>query len=68
MSLLSTYETDDREGAAVDVFDPAGLYVARFFVPQGEEPATVRNGKLYCIVPETASGNPLVKRYAMTWK
>jgi hypothetical protein len=29
---------------------------------------TVRNDKLYCIVKEPASGNPLVKRYALKWE
>ncbi|MDH4197111.1 MAG: hypothetical protein OEW05_06875 [Candidatus Aminicenantes bacterium] len=65
---VRTYETDERGRAAVDVFDPAGLYIARFFVPQNEETVTVRGGKLYSYVLESESGNPLVKRYAVTWK
>ncbi len=55
-------------GEAVDVFDPGGLYVARFFVPWNEETVAVRKGKLYCYIQESESGNPLVKRYAMSWK
>ena len=65
---VRSYEPDERGRAAVDVFDAAGLYVARFFVPQNEETVTVRGEKLYCLVPESAAGNPVVKRYAMTWK
>jgi hypothetical protein len=65
---VRTYESDGRGGDAMDVFDPAGLYIARFFVPEDEEAVTVRNDKLYCIVKEPASGNPLVKRYALKWK
>jgi hypothetical protein len=65
---VRTYETDGRGGVAMDVFDPAGLYVARFFVPEGEDDVTVRNDKLYSIVNDPASGNPLVKRYALKWK
>jgi sugar lactone lactonase YvrE len=64
---VRTYETDGKGGAAVDVFDPEGFYVARFFVPEGEETATVRNDKLYVYVKESAAGNPLVKRYALKW-
>jgi sugar lactone lactonase YvrE len=65
---VRTYEADDRGRAAVDVFDAAGLYIARFFVPQKEETVTVRGGKLYSYVLESEAGNPLVKRYALTWK
>ena len=65
---VRTYETDERGRAAVDVFDKAGLYIARFFVPQNEETVTVRGGKLYGYIQESESGNPLVKRYAITWK
>jgi hypothetical protein len=66
--FVRTYETDGKGGAAVDVFDASGLYVARFFVPGDEDTMTVRNDKLYVIVKESASGNPLVKRYALAWK
>lgn len=65
---VRTYETDDRGGVAMDVFDPAGFYIARFFVPEDEDAVTVRNDKLYSIVNDPASGNPLVKRYALKWK
>jgi DNA-binding beta-propeller fold protein YncE len=65
---VRTYETDGKGDAAVDVFDAAGLYVARFFVPEDEETVTVRNDELYVLVRESASGNPLVKRYAIVWK
>jgi len=64
---VRTYETDGKGNAAVDVFDPEGLYVARFFVPEDEETVTVRNDKLYVLVKESAAGNPLVKRYALKW-
>ena len=64
---VRTYETDGKGGAGVDVFDAAGAYVARFFVPEDEETVTVRNDKLYVLVKESASGSPLVKRYAMKW-
>ncbi len=64
---VRTYETDGRGGVAMDVFDPAGLYIARFFVPEGEDDVTIRNDKLYSIVNDPASGNPLVKRYALKW-
>jgi len=64
---VRTYETDGRGGEAVDVFDAEGLYVARFFVPQEEETVAVRNDKLYVLVKESASGNPLIKRYALNW-
>jgi hypothetical protein len=63
--FVRTYETDGKGGAAVDVFDVSGLYVARFFVPEDEDTVTVRNDKLYVILKESASGNPLVKRYAL---
>jgi hypothetical protein len=66
--FVRTYETDGKGGAAVDVFDASGLYVARFFVPEDEETVTVRNDNLYVLVKESASGNPLVKRYALRWK
>jgi hypothetical protein len=66
--FVRTYGTDGQGGAAVDVFDAEGLYVARFFFPEGEDAITVRDDKLYAIVTESASGNPLVKRYALTWK
>jgi sugar lactone lactonase YvrE len=66
--FVRTYETDGKGGAAVDVFDTSGLYVARFSVPEGEDTIAVRNDKLYVIVRESASGNPLVKRYALVWK
>jgi len=65
---VRTYETDDRGGVAMDVFDPAGFYIARFFVPDGQDDVTIRNDKLYSIVNDPASGNPLVKRYALKWK
>lgn len=65
---VRTYESDGRGGTAVDVFDASGLYVARFFAPVEEDTMTVRNDKLYCIVKEPASGNPLVKRYALKWE
>jgi len=65
---VRTYETDGKGGAAVDVFDPEGLYVARFFVPEDEEAVTVRNDKLYAYLKESALGNPLVKRYALKWR
>jgi hypothetical protein len=63
--FVRTYETDGQGGDAVDVFDAAGLYIARFFVPENEDTVTVRNDKLYAIVKESASGNPLVKRYVL---
>jgi len=65
---VRAYETDEAGRAAIDVFDAAGLYIARFFVPHNEETVTVRGGKLYSYVLESESGNPLVKRYAITWK
>jgi len=65
---VRTYDTDGRGGVAMDVFDADGLYVARFFVPEDEDPADIRNDKLYSIVTDPASGNPLVKRYALKWK
>ncbi len=65
---VRTYETDGRGGVAMDVFDPAGFYIARFFVPEGEDDVTIRNDKLYSIVSDPASGNPLVKRYALKWR
>lgn len=64
---VRTYETDGKGGAGVDVFDADGSYIARFFVPEHEEPVTIRNDKLYVFVKESASGNPLVKRYALKW-
>lgn len=64
---VRTHDTDGQGGAAVDVFDPEGLYVARFFVPEDEETITVRNDKLYSYLKESAAGNPLVKRYALKW-
>jgi DNA-binding beta-propeller fold protein YncE len=66
--FVRTYETDGGGGDAVDVFDAEGFYVARFFVPGNEDTVTVRSDKLYAIVTESASGNPLVKRYALTWR
>lgn len=65
---VRTYETDGKGNAAVDVFDAAGLYVTRFFVPEDEETVTVRNDKLYVLVGESTAGNPLVKRYALEWR
>ena len=65
---VRTYETDGKGAEAVDVFDAEGLYVARFFVPGDEETVTVRNDKLYSYLKESASGNPLVKRYAIRWR
>ena len=65
---VRTYETDGKGGTAVDVFDASGLYVTRFFVPEDADTITVRNDKLYAIVKESGSGNPLVKRYALRWK
>lgn len=65
---VRTYETDGRGGVAMDVFDPAGFYIARFFVPEGEDDVTIRNDKLYSIITDPASGNPLVKRYALRWR
>ena len=65
---VRTYESDGRGGVAMDVFDPAGFYIARFFVPEGEDDVTVRNDKLYSIAKDPASGDPLVKRYALKWK
>jgi len=65
---VRTYESDGRGGVALDVFDPAGLYVARFFAPEDEDAVIVRNDKLYSIVKNSESGNPLVKRYALKWK
>ena len=65
---VRTYETDGKGAEAVDVFNADGLYVARFFVPEGEEAVTVRNDKLYVLVKESAAGNPLVKRYALKWR
>ncbi len=65
---VRTYETDGRGGVAMDVFDAAGFYIARFFVPEGEDDVTIRNDKLYSIVTDPASGNPLVKRYALKWR
>jgi len=65
---VRTYDEDGLGGVAMDVFDPAGLYIARFFVPEDEDAVTVRNDKLYSIIKDPASGNPLVKRYALTWR
>jgi len=65
---VRTYETDGKGGTAVDVFAPEGLYIARFFIPEDEEAVTVRNDKLYVYQKESASGNPLVKRYALKWR
>jgi hypothetical protein len=65
---VRTYETDGKGGEGMDVFDVDGLYIARFFVPEDDETAAVRNNKLYVYVKESASGNPLVKRYALNWK
>ena len=65
---IRTYEMDEKGHAAVDVFDAAGLYVARFDVPEDEETVTVRSDKLYVLVRESAAGNPLVKRYALKWR
>jgi sugar lactone lactonase YvrE len=65
---VRTFETDGKGGTAVDVFDTEGFYVARFYVPEDEETATVRNDKLYVFVKESAAGNPLVKRYALKWR
>ncbi|OGD11898.1 MAG: hypothetical protein A2Y86_04455 [Candidatus Aminicenantes bacterium RBG_13_62_12] len=65
---VRTYDEDGLGGVAMDVFDPAGLYIARFFVPEDEDAVTVRNDKLYSIIKDPASGNPLVKRYALNWK
>jgi hypothetical protein len=65
---VRTYDTDGRGGVAMDVFDADGLYVARFFVPEGEDDVIIRNDKLYSIVNDPASGNPIVKRYALKWK
>ncbi len=65
--FVRTYETDGEAGAAMDVFSPDGLYIARFFVPENEDAETVRNDRLYTIVKESESGNPLVKRYALKW-
>lgn len=64
---VRTYDTDGKGNTAIDVFDPDGLYIARFFVPGDEETVTVRHDKLYVFVKESASGNPLVKRYALKW-
>jgi hypothetical protein len=64
---VRTYDTDGHGGAAVDVFDQGGFYVARFFVPANEETVTVLKDKLYSYLKESAAGNPLVKRYALKW-
>jgi hypothetical protein len=65
--FVRTYETDGKAGVAMDVFSPDGLYIARLFVPENEDAETVRNDRLYTIVKEPESGNPLVKRYALKW-
>jgi sugar lactone lactonase YvrE len=65
---VRTYDTDGSGGVAMDVFDPDGLYIARFFVPEDEDATVIRADKLYCIDKDPASGNPLVKRYALKWK
>jgi hypothetical protein len=65
---IRTYDTDGCGGVAMDVFDAEGLYVARFFVPEDEDSVDVRGDKLYSIVKDPTSGNPLVKRYALKWK
>jgi sugar lactone lactonase YvrE len=66
--FVRTYETDDQGRAAVDVFSAEGLYIARFFVPGDLDAMTVKGDKLCGIVKESASGNPLVKRFALGWK
>jgi sugar lactone lactonase YvrE len=64
---VRTCESDGHGGGAVDVFDPSGLYIARFFVPEDDDSIALRADKLYCIATDPASSAPLVKRYALIW-
>jgi hypothetical protein len=65
---VRTYEPDGRGKTAVDVFDPRGVYFARFFVPDLENTVKIRNDKLYSIVEDPASGHQIIKRYSMKWE
>lgn len=65
---IRTYEKDGQGRIRHDVFDPEGRYVARFFLPENERAAVVKNDKLYCLIRESEAGVPLVKRYAFEWK
>ena len=63
-----TSEKDGNGGIYYDVFDPMGRYISRFALPENEQVYVVKNNKLYCIIRESESGIPLVKRYTIGWK
>lgn len=63
-----TSEKDGKGSIYYDVFDPIGRYISRFSLPENEQVYVVKNNKLYCIIRESESGIPLVKRYTIGWK
>ena len=65
---VRTCDRDDKGGAFYDIFNPEGRYLSRFSLPEKEKAVVVKKNKLYCIIPESEEGVPLVKKYAMEWK
>jgi hypothetical protein len=65
---VRTCDRDDKGGAFYDIFDSEGRYLSRFSLPEKEPARVVKKNKIYCIIPESEEGVPLVKRYAMEWK
>lgn len=63
-----TSEKDGKGSIYYDVFDPMGRYISRFSLPENEQVYVVKNNELYCIIRESESGIPLVKRYTIEWK
>ncbi len=54
-----------RKGFYFDVLDPEGRYIARAVLPVVQP--LIRKGRLYA-AEEDAEGNPVLKRYKITWK
>lgn len=63
-----TYQRDSQGRIQHDVFNAEGRYVSRFFLPENERIAVIRNGRLYGVISESDEGIPLVKRYALRWE
>jgi hypothetical protein len=63
--VLGWRRPPDRKGFSFDVLDPEGRYIARVILPVIQP--LIRKGRLYA-AEEDAEGNPVLKRYKITWK
>ena len=68
-SLYVQTNAKDAAGEIIhDVFDPEGVFIARFALPASELLFAARAGKLYRMILENEAGTPQIKRCSLEWK